>query len=178
MNSFLVMSHHSWIYRHESNMGCGYSNLFNDYVYFQTTKTNTTIQNQHKNTSKVLMTGKKKCPAHAHQVAVIFVCGPGWGDALRLAVTGPGRLTGSFVTRQGDGYIWPLEGKLLRERGQLWIIGFEPMPEGGKATYPAEQPGGTAQLTCLAGSWGGLQGNAPQDCWGNSPQPHESAVPG
>ena len=57
---------------------------------------------------------KKKSPAHAHQVAVIFVCGLGWGDALRTAVTGPGRLTGSFVTWQGDGYIWPLEGKLLR----------------------------------------------------------------
>ena len=41
-------------------MGRGCSNLFNDYVYFQTTKTNRTIQNQHKNTSKVLMTGKKK----------------------------------------------------------------------------------------------------------------------
>ena len=41
-------------------MGCGCSNLFNDYVYFQMTETNSTIQNQHKNSSKVLMTGKKK----------------------------------------------------------------------------------------------------------------------
>ena len=84
-------------------------------------------------------------------MAVISVCGLGQGDTPRSVVPEHGRLIGSFVSQRRDGYIWSLEPKLLRSRAQLWIIGFEPLPKGGKATYPAEQAGGTAHLICLAG---------------------------
>ena len=157
-------------------MGCGCSNLFNDYVYFQMTETNSTIQNQHKNSSKVLMTGKKKSSP----------CSPSGCYFCLWAGLGRRSSYGCHWARPSDwkfcdlarGWLYLASGREVAEIGQLWIIGFEPMPEGGKATYPAEQATGGSPADLFGRVMGRSTGNTPHCCWGNSPQPHESAIPG
>ena len=61
----------------------------------------------------------------------------------------------------GKGWLYLASGRDVAEiERQLWIIGFEPMPKGGKAThpFPAEEAGGTAQLNPLAGLLGRSSG--------------------